>query len=109
MSRCDHAFACGVCHEANQRLAREWRDSILRHEEKRDDEARLRDGLERRAEKAEAAVMRLRAIVDLAHELERANDAALGALRPRPDIAWRNLKVALAGDRTTSAKNGGDT
>ena len=55
----------------------------------------------KRAERAEAEVARLRIIETAARELVRANDAALGAFRPRPDIAWRNLMVAL---RPTSAK-----
>lgn len=44
----------------------------------------------------EAENAALRAVVEAARELERANDAALGWERPRPDIAWRNLKAALA-------------
>jgi hypothetical protein len=48
-----------------------------------------------RADRAEAEIERLRTIEDAARELVRANDEALGAFRPRPDIAWRNLKAAL--------------
>lgn len=54
---CDHAFWCGICNEAQKRLAREWQDSILQHEEKRDEEARLREKLERRIEQLEAECM----------------------------------------------------
>ena len=53
---CDHASRCAACTETEQRIAREWQDSILRHEKKRDEEARMRDALERRVEAAESVL-----------------------------------------------------
>lgn len=53
-----------------------------------------------------ADLARLRAVEEAARELVRANDESLGAFRPRPDIAWRNLKAALAAveARSTQAR-----
>ena len=53
---CNHAFACGECNENRKRLAREWQDSILRHEQKRDEEYRMREKLERHIEELERAL-----------------------------------------------------
>lgn len=44
----------------------------------------------------EETLQALRAVAAAAEQLIRANDAALAEFRPRPDIAWRDLKAAVA-------------
>lgn len=53
--------------------AREWRDSVLLHEQKWDEATRMRDNLERRAENAEAEVERLKSAVNTARTLRCRN------------------------------------
>jgi hypothetical protein len=49
------------------------------------------------AEKAELLreIVKLLAVAEAARTLCKANDEALGMFRPRPDIAWRDLKKAV--------------
>lgn len=73
--------------EVEKRHVREWQDSILRHEQKRDEEARMRDALERRAEAAEQERDELRA------EVERLRGALITSLRAlgqiTPSREWK--------------------